>query len=96
MYHINVDLLKETTLRSNIERDTIASAGSYVNDFLHVNSKCTVAADDKSYETVRFFKIIEEVTADKEIREDYGVIVIERETVVEGYFIEKLSQTKTE
>ena len=95
LYQLNVDLLKETTLRSNIERDAITSVGSYVNDFLHVNSICAIAADNTSYETVWIVKIIEEATVDKEIREDYGVTVIEGETIVEGYFLEKSSQTKT-
>ena len=95
LYQLNVDLLKETILRSSIKRDTITSVGSYVNNFLQVNSVCAVAADKKSYETVWFVKIIEEVTADKEIWDDYGVTVIEGETVLKALFLEKSSQTKT-
>ena len=75
-------------------KETITSVGSYVIDFLQVNSVCAVAADNKSYETVWFVKIIE-VTANKEIQDDHGVIIIEGETVLKGNFLEKSSQTKT-
>ena len=70
------------------------SIGSYVTDCLQVNSICAVAADNKSYEPVWFVKIIEEVTADKEIQDDYGVTVTEGETVLKGHFLEKSSETK--
>ena len=89
MYQRNVDLLKETILRSNVERDTITSVGSYVNNFLQVNSICAVAADNRSYEIVWFVKIIEKVL------DDCGAKVTEGETVLQGHFLEKSNQTKS-
>ena len=87
--------MKETSLRLNVERDTITSVGSYVNNFLQINSICAVEADTKSYETVWFVKIIEEVTAGKKMQDDYDVTVTEGKTVLKDHFLEKSSQTKT-
>ena len=87
--------MKETSLRLNVERDTITSVGSYVNNFLQINSICAAEADTKSSETVWFVKIIEEGTAGKKIQDDYDVTVTEGKTVLKDHFLEKSTQTKT-
>ena len=98
LYTRQVTNLKETSLRSsvcNAEAAEIDDTSINNSDFLLEGSICTVAAAEKSPNTVWFIHIDSQSTATEDLTDEYGVKVGAGQMFYMGSFLEQLSAVKS-
>ena len=88
-YTLQVQILKETLLRSSCMESNTSERNTDKCDFLMPESICAVAADQQSSDTVWFIKIEGESITKEEICDDYGVKVGLGQKYLYGKFLEK-------
>ena len=98
LYTMQVTNLKETSLKSsvcNAEAAEIDDTSINNSDFLLEGSICTVAAAEKSPDTVWFIHIDSQSTATEDLTDEYGVKVGAGQMFYMGSFLEQLSAVKS-
>ena len=90
-------VLKESVLRSHniqTEEQNTQNQSEIVHKFLLSGSICTIAASEKSYDTVWFVKIVTTDIASQSIRDDYGHVIQEGSRYIEGRYLEICTEKK--
>ena len=88
-YHLDVQNLKSTTVRSN----EVSDEDHVVSEELVIpESLCAVAASENSFESVWFMCIeSDQDVATHQIMNDYGHIINEGEKFIQGKYLEKVA-----